>query len=353
MDFSVIFQLRTKKFWWMDVIFYFVISLLVATILCYIIFLTKNFFQRQDIQIEIEKLQTVGTYQQKEYEKTVINYRNKINDFSVIFKNHQFASNVFAFLQIQTMPNIWFKQFSLDQKNGAVQLSGEAEDLDGLSRQIKVFENEDNKKYVKNVGTLNSTLGQSARIEFNVNLALDQSIFSYLASLPAAVPATTTASEQPPPQQEEPIPTNATGTEALAGSQSNEKLITAFHFLTTPEVVGVVDQTNYNITLDVPFGTDIKNLTTAIVISSNATVLPESGVPQDFTNPVIYMVTAQDGSIRSYKVTVNVLPQIIEKSSRPSWIIWVTIILIIIVIIIIAGAGFIFWQRRKNSLLNT
>ena len=42
MDFSVIFQLRTKKFWWMDVIFYFVISALVATVLCYLIFLIKD-----------------------------------------------------------------------------------------------------------------------------------------------------------------------------------------------------------------------------------------------------------------------------------------------------------------------
>ena len=38
MDLSAIFQIRTKKFWWMDVIFYFVISLLVATVFCYGIF---------------------------------------------------------------------------------------------------------------------------------------------------------------------------------------------------------------------------------------------------------------------------------------------------------------------------
>ena len=53
MDFSVIFQLRTKKFWWMDVIFYFVISLLIATLFCYVIFLTKNNFQREDIKKEV------------------------------------------------------------------------------------------------------------------------------------------------------------------------------------------------------------------------------------------------------------------------------------------------------------
>ncbi|MCX6722702.1 MAG: hypothetical protein NT094_01375, partial [Candidatus Staskawiczbacteria bacterium] len=104
MDFSVIFQLRTKKFWWMDVIFYFVIALLMATIFCYIIFLTKNNFQREDIKEQDAALQTVGTYQQKEYEKNVISYRNKINDFNSLFKNHEFASNVFGFMRAQTMP---------------------------------------------------------------------------------------------------------------------------------------------------------------------------------------------------------------------------------------------------------
>ena len=148
MDFSVIFQLRTKKFWWMDVIFYFVISLLIATVFCYIIFLTKNSFQREDIKKEIAALQTVGTDQQKEYEKEVISYQGKINDFSNLLKNHEFASNVFAFIQTQTMPNVWFSQFNLDEKNNGVQLSGEADDIDALSRQVATFEKN---KYVENI----------------------------------------------------------------------------------------------------------------------------------------------------------------------------------------------------------
>jgi len=56
MDFSTIFQLRTKKFWWMDVIFYFVISLLIATALCYVIFLIKDNLLRQDIKKETAAL---------------------------------------------------------------------------------------------------------------------------------------------------------------------------------------------------------------------------------------------------------------------------------------------------------
>ena len=45
----------------------------------------------------------------------------------------------------------------------------------------------------------------------------------------------------------------------------------------------------------VPHGTDVTALVPAITIPDGATVAPESGVAQDFTNPVIYTVTAADG----------------------------------------------------------
>jgi UDP-N-acetylglucosamine enolpyruvyl transferase len=67
----------------MDVIFYFVLSMLVATVLCYLVFLLKNAWQREDIKKEVLALQTVGTEEQKSQEKEVINYRRKINDFSL------------------------------------------------------------------------------------------------------------------------------------------------------------------------------------------------------------------------------------------------------------------------------
>lgn len=59
-----------------------------------------------------------------------------------------------------------------------------------------------------------------------------------------------------------------------------------------------------NITVTVSGTTDVTNLTPTISVSSMATVSPASGVTQDFTNPVTYTVTAEDGSIQQYTVTV-------------------------------------------------
>jgi hypothetical protein len=89
-------------------------------------------------------------------------------------------------------------------------------------------------------------------------------------------------------------------------TQSSDKLINSFGFAgLNPEVDGSVDNTGHLVNLIVPSGTDVTNLVPTITISDNATIYPNSSVAQDFTNPVIYTVTAQDGSIQDYTVTVT------------------------------------------------
>ena len=350
MDFSVIFQIRTKKFWWMDVIFYFVVSLLVATVLCYGIFWLKNSWQRQEIQTESLKFGNVGTDEQRKEEADVISYQKKINDFTGLFKNHEFASNVFAFMQTQTIPNVWFKQFSLDEKGGTVQLSGESDNLDSLSRQISVLEKN---KYVTNVGNLNSSLGDNAKVEFNVSIILSQNIFNYLSDMTAVL--------QPPsaPAQLVPsipgIPVNP-GTaqngnvQQLTATQSNQKLITVFDFA-KPAVSGIVDESKFTITLNVPSNTNVKSLSPSIDVSPLATVYPASNVPEDFTNPIVYTVTAQDGSTQTYQVTVRLLPSAASKANKSSagLIVVIIVIIIIIVVAIAIVALFVVRNRRKKS----
>jgi len=284
-------QIKSKKFWWTDIVFYFVLSLLLATVISYGIFWEKNNLQRQDIATLNAQLTASGTSQQKEYETSVMDYQKKIADFNSLFKNHEFASSVFSFMQAQTMPDIWFKQFSLDEKNNTVQLSGEADNMDAFSKQIAVFEGN---KYVKNLGNLSSSIESSAKISFNLNLVLDQSIFNYVVTVS---PVSTAQQIQPTPIGT-PIPVVST----------SPKLITSFNILLNPAILGVIDETNFVVNLNVPFGTDVTKLTPRIVASSGATVAPSSGFAEDFTNPVTYTVTGQDGSTQSYKVTVNVMP---------------------------------------------
>jgi len=87
--------------------------------------------------------------------------------------------------------------------------------------------------------------------------------------------------------------------------ESNNKQILGFGF-TTPAAVGVIDETGKTVKVAVPEGTDITALSPIISVSENATVSPASGVVTNFTNPVQYTVTAEDGSTAAYTVTVTV-----------------------------------------------
>ncbi|MCW8965830.1 MAG: hypothetical protein OQK82_03960 [Candidatus Pacearchaeota archaeon] len=59
-----------------------------------------------------------------------------------------------------------------------------------------------------------------------------------------------------------------------------------------------------NGTLTVPDGADVTALVPTITTSPDSSISPASGVVQDFTNPVIYTVTAEDSSTQDYVISV-------------------------------------------------
>ena len=60
-----------------------------------------------------------------------------------------------------------------------------------------------------------------------------------------------------------------------------------------------------NISVTVPFATDITSLTPKITVSAGASVMPATGVARNFTQPQTYSVKSIDGSIKTYTVTVS------------------------------------------------
>lgn len=104
--------------------------------------------------------------------------------------------------------------------------------------------------------------------------------------------------------------TGETGTYLLdievtrAKTLSTEKDITGF---TVPGIIGnaTISPLTASVKLDVSATTDVTALIPTITISNNATINPPSGAVRNFTNPVNYTVTAQDGSTKIWTVTVT------------------------------------------------
>jgi hypothetical protein len=85
--------------------------------------------------------------------------------------------------------------------------------------------------------------------------------------------------------------------------------------------LGVI--TGDNIAVTVPYGSNIKSLIASFTTSGAAVKINEitqtsEQTPNDFTNPVIYTVTAADGSRHHYTVTVSVAPNSAKDITRYS-----------------------------------
>lgn len=85
----------------------------------------------------------------------------------------------------------------------------------------------------------------------------------------------------------------------------NEKEILEFSF---PEFLidAQVDNVAKTVRAYFPNGADVTHLVPQIVVSERASITPASGEAQDFTNPVVYTVTAANGTTCEYTATVEV-----------------------------------------------
>ncbi|MCK8521897.1 DUF5018 domain-containing protein [Aquimarina sp. D1M17] len=88
--------------------------------------------------------------------------------------------------------------------------------------------------------------------------------------------------------------------------ESSANLIVSFSFdIDSETYTGTIDDTNNTINLVLPFKTELTSLSPTIDISTKAEVAPLSGEAQNFTDAIIYTVTAENGDTRTY--TVNVI----------------------------------------------
>jgi putative Ig domain-containing protein/putative pyrroloquinoline-quinone-binding quinoprotein len=105
--------------------------------------------------------------------------------------------------------------------------------------------------------------------------------------------------------------TNSTSTVEGNNSDSS-KAITAFSFI-TPTATGTIDESAKTILLTVPYGTNVTALvanfqTTGVNVKVGSTTQASGSMPNDFTNPVSYTVTAADNSTAVYTVIVTIAP---------------------------------------------
>jgi hypothetical protein len=94
-------------------------------------------------------------------------------------------------------------------------------------------------------------------------------------------------------------------TKELIPIKSSNKEIKTFSFKTL-NINASIDSVQRNITANLPFRTDASLLAPTITISPKATISPASDIVQNFTKPVLYKVTAEDGSSQTFTVNISI-----------------------------------------------
>jgi hypothetical protein len=95
---------------------------------------------------------------------------------------------------------------------------------------------------------------------------------------------------------------------SVRAADNDIKKITGFYF-ENPLAFGDIDEPNKKISVTVPY--EYRNNLGALkptVYFDGVSLSPPSGVVKDFTNPVYYTVTAANGTVQPYTVTVTALP---------------------------------------------
>ncbi|UJF34590.1 immunoglobulin-like domain-containing protein [Paenibacillus hexagrammi] len=79
----------------------------------------------------------------------------------------------------------------------------------------------------------------------------------------------------------------------------------------------LIDNINHTVTAQVYHGVDLTSVMPVITVSDGAAYLPSAGTVLDFSSPVTYILTAQDGSSQQYQVTVTEAPDMSSAEVKP------------------------------------
>ena len=153
---------------------YIVFGLVAVVVLAYIVLSYLENNASKTMENLQERIAQVGTKDEKVLEAQVLLDKEKIDDFSKLFADHQRVSNFLKFLEENSHPEIWFNKLILNSEDSEVVLAGETANFETLGQQIVIFQSQE---LVKNVEISDLSLGKNGRATFTFTLSLDQEIF--------------------------------------------------------------------------------------------------------------------------------------------------------------------------------
>lgn len=158
---------------WIDILFYLSLILLVATVSSY--FILNHLKQKEEQRYASLQQQISGEKGLKEInmEKEVIDYKKKIDDFSLILNSRLYISQIFPFFEGLIHPNVVLHDFSAEALTGKISFSGTTENFQTLGQQMVIFQNE---KLIRETKLTDVFFDNEGNISFDFEITLDPKV---------------------------------------------------------------------------------------------------------------------------------------------------------------------------------
>lgn len=138
-----------------------------------------------DRKIATEKGYTVkGDLQvyQEEYsgqKKEVLEFKQKLDPFLLMAQNRKELSQIFNFLERNTLPKVQFKSFTAKAQESLLTIDGvvHEDDFTTLARQYLMLEKD---KDVSSVNLANISLSREREVEFTFDIVLKPNVYKFL-----------------------------------------------------------------------------------------------------------------------------------------------------------------------------
>lgn len=166
---------ESRGFFWREAFFYLNAVAFVFAAFCYFTIVYLINVQKQANAALHNDLSVYGSQEQRLSEERFLEQKRKIEDFARIISGRKISSNLFNIVEKHTMPDVWFSSFESSLTDNRLELTGEAENMGALSRQIRVFE--ENQKSIRSVTVLNSQSLETGKVSFVLSILLSPEVF--------------------------------------------------------------------------------------------------------------------------------------------------------------------------------
>lgn len=161
---------------WQRILLYFLIFLLIAIIIIY--FLLGNLQEKSETYFQSleERLSKEKAPQIAELKEENLDYKKRIEDFSLLFESHILNKNFFDFIEAKSHPKVFFSEVDLNSQNSEASLSGLTDTFLSLGQQVLIFREDE---LVKDLILSHISIGKTGGVEFDLDISFKEELFNH------------------------------------------------------------------------------------------------------------------------------------------------------------------------------